>query len=49
MRCIAGALTRHEYLDGLATAGFADADVVFTHEAAPGMHGAIVRATKPAA
>jgi ubiquinone/menaquinone biosynthesis C-methylase UbiE len=23
--------------------------VVFTHEAAPGMHGAIVRATKPAA
>ena len=45
--CIAGALSRREYLDGLAAAGFADAEVTFTHEAAPGMHGAIVRATKP--
>jgi arsenite methyltransferase len=45
--CIAGALSRKEYLDGLAAAGFVDADVNFTHEAAPGMHGAIVRATKP--
>ncbi len=45
--CIAGALTRREYLDGLTAAGFVDADVVFTHEAAPGMHGAIVRGTKP--
>jgi len=45
--CIAGALTRAEYLDGLTGAGFVDAEVVFTHEAAPGMHGAIVRATKP--
>lgn len=46
--CIAGALSRREYLDGLTAAGFVDAEVVFTHEAAPGMHGAIVRATKPA-
>jgi arsenite methyltransferase len=46
--CIAGALSRREYLDGLAAAGFADAEVEFTHEAAPGMHGAIIRATKPA-
>ncbi len=45
--CIAGALSRGEYLDGLAAAGFADADVTFTHQAAPGMHAAIVRATKP--
>ena len=45
--CIAGALSRTEYLDGLAAAGFTDAEVVFTHEAAPGMHGAIVRAVKP--
>ena len=45
--CIAGALTRSEYLDGLATAGFSDAEVTFTHAAAPGMHGAIVRAVKP--
>jgi SAM-dependent methyltransferase len=45
--CIAGALSRTEYLDGLATAGFADASVTFTTEAAPGMHSAIVRAVKP--
>ncbi|MGZ4609011.1 MAG: arsenite methyltransferase [Actinomycetes bacterium] len=47
--CIAGALSHREYLDGLARAGFVDADVTFTHEAAPGMHGAIIRATKPTA
>ena len=46
--CIAGALSDSEYLDGLAAAGFVDAEVEFTHEAAPGMHGAIIRATKPA-
>jgi arsenite methyltransferase len=46
--CIAGALSRGEYLDGLAAAGFMDASVTFTNEAAPGMHSAIVRAVKPA-
>jgi SAM-dependent methyltransferase len=46
--CIAGALSRAEYLDGLTSAGFAEPSVNFTHEVAPGMHGAIVRATKPA-
>ena len=46
--CIAGALSRAEYLDGLAAAGFADASVTFTNEAAPGMHSAIIRAVKPA-
>jgi SAM-dependent methyltransferase len=45
--CIAGALSRTEYLDGLTEAGFTDPEVVFTHEAAPGIHGAIVRAVKP--
>jgi arsenite methyltransferase len=45
--CIAGALTRTEYLQGLADAGFHDAEVHFTHQVAPGMHAAIVRATKP--
>jgi arsenite methyltransferase len=45
--CIAGALTRREYTDGLRSAGFVDVSVEFTHEAAPGMHGAIVKATKP--
>jgi SAM-dependent methyltransferase len=46
--CIAGALSRSEYLDGLARVGFVDASVEFSYEAAPGMHGAIVRAVKPA-
>jgi SAM-dependent methyltransferase len=45
--CIAGALSRSEYLDGLAEVGFADASVTFTNEAAPGMHSAIIRAVKP--
>jgi len=45
--CIAGALSRTEYLDGLGKVGFAEASVTFTHEAVPGMHSAIVRATKP--
>lgn len=45
--CIAGALSKSEYLDGLAAVGFTDASVDFTHEAADGMHAAIVRATKP--
>jgi arsenite methyltransferase len=46
--CIAGALSRREYLAGLAAAGFADASVTFTTEAAPGLHSAIIRAVKPA-
>jgi arsenite methyltransferase len=46
--CIAGALSTSEYLDGLAGVGFTDTDVTFTHEAAPGLHSAIVRAVKPA-
>jgi arsenite methyltransferase len=45
--CIAGALSRSEYLDGLAAAGFTGASVTFTNEAAPGMHSAIIRAVKP--
>jgi len=46
--CIAGALSRSEYLAGLAAAGFADALVTFTTDASPGMHAAIIRAVKPA-
>jgi arsenite methyltransferase len=46
--CIAGALSRSEYLDGLAAAGFQDASVTFTNEAAPGMHSATIRGVKPA-
>jgi SAM-dependent methyltransferase len=45
--CIAGALSRTEYVQGLTAVGFVEASVLFTHEAAPGMHGAIIRATKP--
>jgi arsenite methyltransferase len=46
--CIAGALSVTEYRDGLQAAGFTDPEIVFTHQVADGMHGAIVRATKPA-
>ncbi len=45
--CIAGALSKQEYLDGLAAAGFVAAEVIFSHEAAPGMNSAIVRAVRP--
>ena len=47
--CIAGALSRAEYLDGLASVGFTDTSVEFTHEVAEGMHAAIIRAAKPTA
>jgi arsenite methyltransferase len=45
--CIAGALTFAEYTEGLSAAGLVDVSVTPTHEVADGMHGAIVRATKP--
>lgn len=45
--CIAGALSRSEYLEGLTAAGFVNTSVEFTHEAAEGLHGTIIRATKP--
>jgi arsenite methyltransferase len=44
--CIAGALSRSEYVAGLEAAGFEDVSVEFTHEIADGMHGAIVQARK---
>ncbi len=46
--CIAGALSRAEYLGGLTAVGFADVSVTFTAEAAPGIHPAVIRAVKPA-
>jgi SAM-dependent methyltransferase len=46
--CIAGALSRSEYEAGLEAAGFVDVSVEFTHEVADGMHGATVKAVKPA-
>jgi arsenite methyltransferase len=45
--CIAGALSRQEYLNGLTAVGFTNATVRFTHQAADGMHSAIIQATKP--
>jgi SAM-dependent methyltransferase len=47
--CIAGALSFIEYEQGLADAGFVDIEITPTHEAAPGMHSAIVKARKPIA
>jgi arsenite methyltransferase len=46
--CIAGALSRSEYVAGLEAAGLEDVSVTFTHEVADGMHGAIVKARRPA-
>ena len=45
--CIAGALSKREYEEGLRAAGFADIVVRFTHRVADGMHSAIVQAIKP--
>ena len=46
--CIAGALSESEYREGLTAVGLADVEVERTHQVADGMHGAIVRAVKPA-
>ena len=46
--CIAGALSKGEYEAALGEAGFEDVSVEFTHEVADGIHGAIVKAERPA-
>ena len=46
--CIAGALSSSEYEQGLEAAGFEQISVEFTHEVVDGMHGAIIKAVKPA-
>ena len=46
--CIAGAQSVSEYRVGLAAAGLAKIEVELTHAVADGMHGAIIRAEKPA-
>jgi ubiquinone/menaquinone biosynthesis C-methylase UbiE len=46
--CIAGALSKSEYEQGLQAAGFDDVSVTFTHEVADGMHAAIVQAVRSA-
>ena len=44
--CIAGALSKGEYEQGLAAAGFEQISIEFTHQVEDGMHGAIVKAVK---
>ena len=45
--CIAGALSFSEYEAGLAAVGLTDVAVTATHAVGDGLHGAIIRATKP--
>ncbi|HZN74201.1 MAG TPA: arsenite methyltransferase [Micromonosporaceae bacterium] len=45
--CVAGALSRSEYEQGLRDAGFTEVELTFTHAVADGMHSAIVRAVRP--
>jgi hypothetical protein len=44
--CVAGALSKGEYEEGLRAAGFDDVSVEFTHVVADGMHGAIVKGVR---
>jgi len=44
--CIAGALSFAEYEEGLRAAGFTDISIASIHESTPGIHSAIVKATK---
>jgi arsenite methyltransferase len=44
--CIAGALTKSEYEEGLRASGFDGVSVEFTHQVADGMHSAIVKAVR---
>jgi SAM-dependent methyltransferase len=45
--CIAGALGVSEFDHGLRAVGLTDVSVTPTHDVAPGMYSAIIRATKP--
>ena len=45
--CIAGALSFAEYRAGLAAVGLVDVSVEPTHAVADGLHGAIVKASRP--
>jgi hypothetical protein len=46
--CIAGALSFAEYRAGLESVGLVEIAVTPTHAVGEGLHGAIIRATKPA-
>ena len=45
--CIAGALSFSEYQEGLTAAGLTGTTITATHQVTDGMHGAIIKATKP--
>jgi len=45
--CIAGALSMSDYEDSLQQAGFVDMTITLTHQVGDGVHGAIIKATKP--
>jgi arsenite methyltransferase len=47
--CIAGALSFREYEEGLRAAGFEEVGITSTHEPIPGMHSAIIKASKGSA
>jgi arsenite methyltransferase len=45
--CVAGALSFEEYESGLRAAGFVDVAIISTSEYLPGIHSAVIKATKP--
>lgn len=45
--CLNGTLTQAQYRDLLQAAGFTDTTITLTYDAAPGLHAAIIQATKP--
>jgi SAM-dependent methyltransferase len=47
--CLNGALTERQYAELLQAAGFAAVSIAPTHQAEPGLHSAIIQATKPSA
>jgi arsenite methyltransferase len=44
--CIAGALSKSEYEEGLRASGFDDVSVDFTHQVADGMHSAVIKGVR---
>ena len=47
--CLNGTLTQRQYTGLLQAAGFTDITIALTHDAAPGLHSAIIQAVKPSA
>ena len=45
--CLNGTLTQAQYHDLLKAAGFTGIIITLTYDAAPGLHAAIIQATKP--